>query len=109
MTLAPGCRLSGQSTARVSLASVHTGVPPTAAVLLAMPCVHVLGGNRAQSIRGHKAALPGASPSGGQCLTQKCTGIWGLAAERGHPPLLELLWVVLWWVQARSPALLVPL
>ena len=87
VTLAPGCRLSGQSTARVSLASVHTGVPPTAAVLLAMPCVHVLGGNRAQSIRGHKAALPGASPSGGQCLTQKCTGIWGSAAAEGPSSL----------------------
>ena len=58
VTLAPGCRLSGQSTARVSLVSLHTGVSPTAAVLLAMPCVHVLRGNRAQIIRVHKAALP---------------------------------------------------
>ena len=87
VTLAPGCRLSGQSTARVSLASVHTGVPPTAAVLLAMPCVHVLGGNRAQSSRGHRAALPWASPSRGQCLTQKCPGIWGSATAEGPPSL----------------------
>ena len=87
MTLAPGCRRSSQSRARVSLASMHTGVPPTAAVLLATPCVHVLRGNRAQSIRVHEAALPWASPSGGQCLTLKCTSIWGSAAAEGPPSL----------------------
>ena len=62
-------------------------LPPTAAVLLAMPCVHVLGGNRAQSSRGHRAALPWASPSRGQCLTQKCPGIWGSATAEGPPSL----------------------
>ena len=87
MTLAPGCRRSSQSTARVSLESLHTGVPPTAAVLLATLCVHVLRGNRAQSIRVHEAALPWASPSGGQCLTLKYTGIWGSAAAEGPPSL----------------------
>ena len=87
MTLAPGCRRSSQSRARVSLASMHTGVPPTAAVLLATPCVHVLRGHRAQSIRVHEAALPWASPSGGQCLTLKCTSIWGSAAAEGPPSL----------------------
>ena len=87
MTLALACHLSGQNMPRVSLASVHTGVPPTAAVLLAMPCVHVLGGNRAQSSRGHRAALPWASPSRGQCLTQKCPGIWGSATAEGPPSL----------------------
>ena len=85
VTAAPGCLRSGQST---SLGPVREGVPPAAAVLLAMPCVHVLGRNRAQSIRGHDAALPWASPSGGQRLTQKCTGIWGSAAAEG-PPSLE--------------------
>ena len=87
MTLAPGCRRSSQSTARVSLPSLHMGVPPTAAVLLATPCVQVLRGNRAQSIRVHEAALPWASPSGGQCSTLKCTGIWGSAAAEGPPYL----------------------
>ena len=87
MTLAPGCRRSSQRTARVSLAPVHTGVSPIAAVLLATPCVHVLRGNRAQSIRVHEAALPWASPSGGQCLTLKYTGIWGSAAAEGPPYL----------------------
>ena len=66
---------------------MHTGVPPTAAVLLATPCVHVLRGHRAQSIRVHEAALPWASPSGGQCLTLKCTSIWGSAAAEGPPSL----------------------
>ena len=63
------------------------GIPPTAAVLPAMPCVHVLGGNRAQSVRVHEAALPWASPYGGQRFTRRCTVIWGSAAAKGPPSL----------------------
>ena len=63
------------------------GIPPTAPVLPATPCVHVLGGNRAQSVRVHEAALPWASPYGGQRFTWRCTGIWGSAAAKGPPSL----------------------
>jgi hypothetical protein len=59
------------------------GIPPTAPVLPATPCVHVLGGNRAQSVRVHEAALPWASPCGGQCFTWRCTVIWGSATAKG--------------------------
>ena len=87
VTLAPSCHRSDQSTARGSLASVRMGVPPTVAVLPAMPCVHVLGGSRAQSVRVHEAALPWASRCGGQRFTRRCTGIWGSAAAEGPPSL----------------------
>lgn len=55
-----GSRLPPQwsEQARVSLGPVCVGVPPTAAVLLAMPRVPALGGNRAQSVRVHEAARP---------------------------------------------------
>ena len=69
------------------IASVRTSVPPTAAVLPATPCVHVLGGNRAQSVRVPEAALPWASPCGGQRFTRRCTGSWGSAAAEGPPSL----------------------
>ena len=59
------------------------GIPPTAAVLPATPRVHILGGNRAQSIRVQEAALPWASPC--QRFTRRCTGIWGSAAAEGPP------------------------
>jgi len=49
--------------------------------------VHVLGGNRAQSVRVQEAALPWASPYGGQRFTRRCTGIWGSAAAKGPPSL----------------------
>ena len=87
MTLAPSCHRSDQSTARGSLASVRMGVPPTVAVLPAMPCVHVLGGSRAQSVRVHEAALPWASLCGGQHFTWRCTIVWVSAATEGPPSL----------------------
>ena len=87
VTLAPSCHRSDQSTARGSLASVRMGVPPTVAVLPAMPCVHVLGGSRAQSVRVHEAALPWASLCGGQHFTWRCTIVWVSAATEGPPSL----------------------
>ena len=39
----------------------------------------VLGGNRAQTVRVHEAALPWTSPCRGQHFTRRCTGIWGSA------------------------------
>ena len=63
------------------------GIPPTVAVLPATPCVHVLGGNRAQTVRVHEAALPWTSPCRGQHFTRRCTGIWGSAATKGPPSL----------------------
>ena len=95
--------------ARVSLASVHTGVPPTAAVLLAMPCVHVLGGSRAQRVRVHEAALPWASPCGGQHFTWRCTGIWVSAAAEGPPSLAGAALGGPLVGPAREPSLLEPL
>ena len=43
VTLAPGCRRSGETTAGGSLASLHMGVPPTAAVQ-SLICYYLLHG-----------------------------------------------------------------
>ena len=42
---------------------------------------------REQGVRVHEAALPWASPYGGQRFTRRCTGIWGSAAAKGPPSL----------------------
>ena len=51
------------------------------------PACTFSGGNRAQSIRVHEAALPWASLCGGKRFTRRCTGIWDSAATEGPPSL----------------------
>ena len=106
VTLAPRCRRSGESTAeapsrprtRVSLpprrccrprpaCTFSEGAGPRASGFTRLPCPGPL---RAEASVSH-----GGAPASG-----------ARPPLRGHPPLQVPLWVGLWWVRPRGPALL---
>lgn len=112
MTLALSCRREWSARGRVSLALPCVLVSlPRQRCCSTVSRVHLLEGNKPQSIRVHEAAPPWASQSRGPSLKRNCAGISGSAAAEG-PPLL-CGWCSGWvWAREPSPpraALRVPL